>query len=428
MTCSTSLLVLLFFSFVVSSSLAKTSPRPLLQVTKDATTLQYVTQISQRTPLVPVKLTLDLGGPYMWVDCEQGYTSSTYHPAICDSASCQLLNTTYCNIGPSCEPPRPGCYKNTCQHMPYSPFLGDPDVGQFGSDVFNIRSTNGKNVLTVPRFYIICARTHLLYGLASGVTGIAGFGRTNASIPAQLSAYFRFGRKFALCLSSSTRSSGAVFFGDGPYTLLPNVDASSFLTYTPLFVKPVTEHGFLNDASPKYFIGVKSIKINDKRVKGFNESLLSIDAQGFGGTVISTLDAYTLMEASVYKAVVAAFVKAMPKNVEKVPNVEPFGACFSSKNIASTRLGPAVPSIDLVLVNNKVWRINGANSMVEVNKKVLCLGFVGVPDFLTPSNSLVIGGHQIENNVLQFDLVKSRLGFSSSLLGRSTSCANVNFT
>lgn len=43
-------------------------------------------------------------------------------------------------------------------------------------------------------------------------------------------------------------------------------------------------------------------------------------------------------------------------------------------------------------------------------------------------SAIVIGGHQIEDNLLQFDLATSRLGFSSSLLFRQTTCANFNFT
>lgn len=247
------------------------------------------------------------------------------------------------------------------------------------------------------------------------------------SLPAQLSSYFEYDRKFALCLSSSTKSSGAVFFGDGPYMLLPNVDASSSLSYTPLIINSVTGGGFVGDASPQYFIGVKSIKINDKRVN-FNESLLSFNAEGEGGTIISTTNPYTVLETSIYSAIVAAFVKAMPKNVERVANVSPFGACFSSKNIGSTRVGPAVPAIDLVLESKNVWKIFGANSMVAVSKDVSCLGFVEARTDFAPTIPVIIGGHQIEDNLLQFDLVKSRLGFSSSLLGRSTSCANFNFT
>ncbi|PWA59956.1 Aspartic peptidase [Artemisia annua] len=375
MASSFSLIFLCCFLCIVSSSLAKTSSRPkalVLQVTKDAKTLQYVTQVSQRTPLIPVKLTLDLGGEYMWVNCERGYKSSTYRPARCGSAPCQLLNSTTCFTN------------NTCSHNPYSSISKGATSGHLGADVFAIRSSNGKNalrVVTIPRLYFICGTSLLAEGLASGVTGMAGLGWTRASLPAQLSSYFKFDRKFALCLSSSTKSSGVVLFGNGPYTLLPNVDVLSSLT------------------------------------------------EGNGGTTISTADPYTLLESSLYKDVIQAFVKAMPKNVKRVSNIAPFGACFSSKNIGSTRLGPAVPSIDLVLQNKSVyWRIFGANSMVEVKKNVLCLAFVEYQTQLEPKSSIVIGGHQLEDNLLQFDFSTSRLGFSSSLLGRSTTCANFNFT
>jgi len=119
-------------------------------------------------------------------------------------------------------------------------------------------------------------------------------------------------------------------------------------------------------------------------------------------------------------------VKALA-NVTRVASVAPFGACFSSKNIGSTRVGPAVPQIDLVLQRKRVyWGIFGANSMVQVSNDVVCLGFVDGGS--NPRTSIVIGGHQIEDNLLQFDLAKSRLGFSSSLLFRQTTCANFSFT
>lgn len=152
---------------------------------------------------------------------------------------------------------------------------------------------------------------------------MAGPGRTKMSLPAQLSSYFKFHTKFILCLSSSTRSNGAVFFGDGPYTLLPNLDASSSLPYTPLVINSILGGVFGGDSPPHYFIGVKSIIINVKRVGGFNESLLSFNDQGVGGTIISTTNPYTALEASIYEAFVAAFVKAMPKNVKRVSNVTP---------------------------------------------------------------------------------------------------------
>ncbi|KAK2364417.1 ADP-ribosylation factor [Trifolium repens] len=65
----------------------------------------------------------------------------------------------------------------------------------------------------------------------------------------------------------------------------------------------------------------------------------------------------------------------------------------------------------LLSINNKD---NGDDSIVEVNKNVACLGFVDGGK--EPRTTFVIGGHQLEDNILEFDLVSSKLGFSSSLL------------
>ncbi|KDO74799.1 hypothetical protein CISIN_1g045937mg, partial [Citrus sinensis] len=77
--------------------------------------------------------------------------------------------------------------------------------------------------------------------------------------------------------------------------------------------------------------------------------------------------------------------------------------------------------------NSKVlWSIIGANSIVRVSNDVSCLGFVD--GGVTPKTSIVIGGHQLDNNLVQFDIATSRLGFSNSLLLQRTMCSNFNFT
>ncbi|KAH7522369.1 hypothetical protein FEM48_Zijuj07G0131100 [Ziziphus jujuba var. spinosa] len=417
---------------MISFSIAQTSFRPkalLLPVTKDSSTLQYLTQINQRTPLVPIQLTLDLGNAFLWVDCEQGYVSSTYKPARCRSAQCNLAQSKAC--GECFSPPKPGCNNNTCSLLPDNTITNTGTIGELAQDIVSIQSTDGSNpgrVVSVPNLLFACAPSFLLEGLASGVKGMAGLGRTKIGLPSQFSAAFSFDRKFAICLSSSTRSNGVVFFGDGPYVFLPrNFDLSESLIYTPLFINPVSTAGafFEGENSAEYFIGVKSIKINNETFR-LNSSLLSIDSKGNGGTKISTVKPYTVLETSIYSAVVDAFVKALA-NVKRVAAVPPFGACFNSSNIGSTRVGPAVPDIDLVLQSNSVfWRIFGANSMVQVSEDVLCLGFVD--GGVKPRTSIVIGGHQLEDNLLQFDIATNRLGFSSSLLFRQTTCSNFNFT
>ena len=85
------------------------------------------------------------------------------------------------------------------------------------------------------------------------------------------------------------------------------------------------------------------------------------------------------------KVVKTAFINALPKNVTMVdPPMKRFGACFSSKNIRSTNVGPV---IDFVFHKKRAfWRIYGANSVVQVRKDVMCLAFVGVDQTWKPSN------------------------------------------
>ncbi|KAG8485548.1 hypothetical protein CXB51_018899 [Gossypium anomalum] len=414
-----SLQYLLFTSFLlffVAPGLAQQSFRPkalVVPVSKDASTLQYLTTFNQRTPFVPIRVVVDLGGRYLWVDCDRDYVSSTYRPARCGSAQCSLAGANGC--GDCFDGPRPGCNNNTCAVGPGNSVTNTAGPGEVAQDVVSLQSIDGRNpgrVVTVPRFLFACAPTSLLQGLANGVVGMAGFGRYRIGLPSQFSAAFSFSGKFAICLSSAN---GVIFFGDGPYVFLPGVDASESLTFTPLFINPIsTAPSFpLGEPSAEYFIGVKSIKVNEKPVS-LNTTLLSINSEGVGGTKISTVNPYTALEASIFKAVTEAFIhEAAARNITRVAGVAPFEVCFSSRNIVGTRLGAAVPSIDLVLQNeNTFWRIFGANSMIEVSREVSCLGFVNGGS--NPMTSIVIGGYQLEDTLLQFDLATSRLGFSST--------------
>ncbi|ESR33072.1 hypothetical protein CICLE_v10005038mg [Citrus x clementina] len=402
--------------FSLSPITAQTSLRPkalVLRVAKDTATLQYVTQIKQRTPLVPVKLTVHLGGNILWVDCEKGYVSSTNKTARCGSAQCNLANAKACGGG-------------ICGAGPDNPISNTGTHGDIRIDVLSIQSTDGRNpgrAVTVPNFIFLCGSEFVLQGLASGVVGIAGLGRSKVALPSQLAAAFSLKRKFALCLSPF--DDGAIVFGDGPYYDLNNFDVSKNLKYTPLFINKVnTASGFLGEPSVEYFIGVTSVHVNGKAVP-LNKTLLSIDNEGVGGTKISTVNPYTVLETSIYKALVQAFASAMPK-VARVAPVAPFGACFRLQDIGFTRIGPVVPQIDLVLQNkNVVWTIHGQNSMVQIGGDALCLGFVD--GGVNPRTSIVIGARQLENYLLQFDLATSRLGFSDSLLFERATCT-FNFT
>ncbi|CAL1396905.1 unnamed protein product [Linum trigynum] len=400
-------------------------PLLYLPVRKDADTLQYVTVIQQRTPPVSLNLTLDLGGRQLWVDCDLPYVSSTYSPARCGSPHCSLVADSRSCFNDCFFQSQPGCYNDTCGLVVDNSVAGIVTGGEVGMDVIYVqapaamRGISGMEMVSVPEFLFTCGASFLLEGLADGVSGMAGLGRTNMSFPSQFSAASSggMGKTFSLCLGPTT---GAVLFAPPA----AGSDVANSLVFTPLLTNPVSTATCHNggEASSEYFVRVKSIKVNGTPVK-VNATLLSIDEQGRGGTKISTVDPYTVLESSIYDAVLNAFVEASGKyNMTRISSVGPFGACFNASGIRITRYGPAVPRIEVEFENGvAAWRILGANSMVRVGEAVTCLGLVD--GGANPRTAVVFGGHQLEDNLVVFDMERSRVGLSGSMLGRGRSCA-----
>ncbi|XP_057432915.1 probable aspartic proteinase GIP2 [Lotus japonicus] len=145
--------------------------------------------------------------------------------------------------------------------------------------------------------------------------------------------------------------------------------------------------------------------------------------RGNGGTKLSTVDPFTVLHVSIYNSLVRDFVrKAAERKIKRVAAVAPFGACFDLSTIGRTTTGLDVPTIDLVLQENVEWTIYGGNSMVLVKKNVACLGFVDGGEL--SMTAVVIGGSQLQDNFLVFDLASSKLSFSSSLLLHHTRCSH----
>uniref|UniRef100_M1AHY7 Basic 7S globulin 2 small subunit n=1 Tax=Solanum tuberosum TaxID=4113 RepID=M1AHY7_SOLTU len=311
----------------------------ILPVTKDSSTLQYITVIGQRTPLIPVNFTVHLGSASLLVDCESGYNSSTYKPVLCESKQCSFAKAEFNACGSIClSKPRPGCNNNTCHTFDGNPIIDTYTGAELAEDVLAIGS---KPVVLVsqPKFIFTCIRSFIMTHLAKGVTGIAGFGHNSTiSIPNQLASLdSKFTNKFGICLSSSTRSSGVIFIGSTPYYVYnPMIDISKNLVYTPLVKNTFTTSKF-----SEYHVKVSSIRIAGKNVP-LNKTLLSIK-QGLGGTRISTTTAFTILHTTIYDAVKTAFINALPKNVTIVePPTKQFGLCFSMIGQNSETSGTAL--------------------------------------------------------------------------------------
>ncbi|XP_068661071.1 probable aspartic proteinase GIP2 [Aristolochia californica] len=418
-------------SFLLIILLSMVSAAPLLSsLAKDPKTNQYTATVYVRTPPRPKTLVLDLGFFFSWVDCENGYGFS-FVPIFCNSSLCASLNSIACSKCFSRS--KPACANDSCAVFPENPFTRRRAMASGIIDSLALPQTDGYNpgpLSILPRFFHSCSPTFLLKGLAKGSSGVLALGRSNFSLPAQVSTALSLPNVFALCLSGSPSAPGVAFYGTrGPYYFLPGTDASLSLTYTPLLLSSSGDPDMmiLGQPSHEYFINVTSIKVNGKPVR-VNSTPPAVDNQGFGGCKISTVTTYTVMETSIFQSFAAAFIEeAAPMNLTVVKRVKPFGACFSTEGIPSAKAGPVVPTIDLVLKGENVyWRIYGANSMVVVKDNVMCLAFVdGGKNTRT---SIIIGGYQMEDNLLQFDLEKETIGFSSSLLLRETTCSNFNFT
>ncbi|XP_057964463.1 LOW QUALITY PROTEIN: probable aspartic proteinase GIP1 [Malania oleifera] len=427
-----------FFFFSASSSALplQTGTALLAPITKDPSTLQYTVPIYLKTPLQPTKLLLDLGASFSWVDCQKSYRSSTYRHVRCNSSLCASLHSLACS---NCyDAPVPACGNDTCALFPENSVTREASLANAIIDSLALPFTDGRNpgrLALLSEFLFSCSPTSLLKGLAAGITGLVALGRSNISLPAQVTSAFSSPYVFALCFSGSPSAPGVAFFGTrGPYYFLPETDLSKSLIYTPLLLNP-RKHGITYSGHPsdEYYVGVSSVKVNGKAIQ-LNGSLLTVDQNGFGGTKLSTIAPYTILEASIYRVFTQAFVsEAAALNLTAVtaPVPAPFSVCYPADDVGSTLVGPAVPTVDLVMQSDDVfWRIFGSNSMVRMaggnRGDVWCLGFVD--GGVNARTSIVIGGHQMEDNLLQFDLGLKRLGFSSSVLLKRTMCANFNFT
>ncbi|XP_057519544.1 probable aspartic proteinase GIP2 [Amaranthus tricolor] len=403
-------LLIISFLFLHSSNASFVLP-----IIKDNTKSQYYTTFQVGTsPSTRVYLSIDLGNKFSWFACNlYGYKTRSSQEIPCDSPKCSLYT------GPTSF-----CSGSACGALAYTPW-GD---GLYGDSLYEDTTSLYKQTLEkiyLRKFPFTCADKGPLKGLSPHTKGVVSLARVPLSLHSQISSTLKVPRKFSLCLpsTSSFGYNGAMYFGSSPDYI------SKSLIKTPLIINPnstspISSRG---ESSIEHFIKVKSIKVDGTSAR-FSTSLLSFDKNGIGGTKISTFDSYTVLQTDIYKALINVFVtKANRMKMTRVASVAPFGACFS--NVIDSKLGPIVPIIDFILdgksplLHNKNarWRIYGANSMVKVSKSVWCLGFVDGGS--EPTTSIVIGGKQMEDNLVEFDLESSMLGVTSSLLRKRTSCS-----
>lgn len=179
----------LYFFIIYHFKLSNSSTSFVAPINKDESTQLYTISLSIKTPLQSTDLLLDLGGKFNWIDCTPGfYTSTSHHYIPCGTTLCYSLGSLACT---NCfQPSGPGCHNNSCALFPENPVIKNTVLAQALVDLIGLSITDGwtdGQLGVVPNFVFSCSDDSLIRGLPDGVSGLVGFGRSNFSLPAQVS-------------------------------------------------------------------------------------------------------------------------------------------------------------------------------------------------------------------------------------------------
>ncbi|KAG2331763.1 hypothetical protein Bca4012_018638 [Brassica carinata] len=401
-------LCVIIFALTNTSHSLHQKPQAFLQpILKDITTNLYYSPLSIGANVRNINLAIDLGGSApLLLTCAAATKSRSYHPIKCGSSRCiQAKPDPF-----SC--PTNTSKKATCHKSFSTSFTEKPVKARLLRDTVSLLYTD--NAFTYMgggidmTMTIACTDVKvdpLVKPFPSIVVGTLGLAKTHTALPSQVVSLYKLPLKVALCLpsphSGESSGSGSLFIGGGPYFMALNPeDISKIFASTPLLPS--------DQSRGEYFIDVNYIQISGKSVPFLKKS-----------TKICTLAPYTVLHSSIYKALVLAF--AEKAKMTKVPALKPFGSCFSSKGLGRWMMGSRVPVIEFVLRGGAKWKIYGSNSLVKVSKDVVCLGFMDGGVNLPVD--MIIGGYQMEDNFVEFDVEASKFSFTSSLLLINSSCS-----
>ncbi|OEL12711.1 hypothetical protein BAE44_0026270 [Dichanthelium oligosanthes] len=301
------------------------------------------------------------------------------------------------------------------------PVISLPCASKYGTitTTLSANATDGTNPLFPVSFPAVASCAPLPSKLPAGAVGVAGLAPSSQSFPAQVVRTQKVANKIALCLPSDGKTTtgnsvGVAIFGGGPLVFIPPERGD----FTTMLAGTAPLHGY--NGSPGYFISGTGINVEQ--------------SQAVAGPLVIELSStipYTALRPDVYAPLVKAWDQAASGPnfpwMQRLTPVAPFARCYNSTKLPPTRLGYAVPEIDLVLEGGSTYFVVGGNSMVQVNTNTACLGFVQMKA-AGQAPAAILGGFQLENHLLVVDEEKQQFGFTTFLNAIGLSCSSFNFT
>ncbi|KAH7548122.1 hypothetical protein JRO89_XS14G0070500 [Xanthoceras sorbifolium] len=355
--------------------------------------------LSVGSPPQTVTMVLDTGSELSWLHCKRTtnfnavfnpLTSSSYAKIPCVSPVCRS-RTRDLNIPASCDP------RKLC-HV--AVFYADSTSieGTLSTETISIGSTNR------PGFVFGCMDTGFSSNSEedSRTTGLMGMNRGSLSFVTQMG----FG-KFSYCISGFD-SSGVLLLGDASLSWLKP------LSYTPLIQKTDPLPYFDRVA---YTVQLEGIRVGSKLLN-LPKSVFVPDHTGAGQTMVDSGTQFTFLLGPVYTALKNEFM-LQTRGLLRVLNDPNFvfqGAMDLCYLVESTRPSlPELPTVNLMFSGAEMsvsgqrllYRVPGT---VRGRDSVYCFTF-GNSDLLG-IEAFVIGHHHQQNVWMEFDLVRSRVGFA----------------
>ncbi|KAG2273518.1 hypothetical protein Bca52824_056073 [Brassica carinata] len=382
---------LIVFLSMFSAITLMSEAQYLLAVTKDEPSRQYYTTvyIGSAAMTSPVNLLIDLGTNLTWLNCRKIKSLSTLGLVTCKSSTCKSI-------------PGNGCDRNTCLYRQPRP-LGKNTVvttGRVVQDNATIFTTEGGQPVHIApsrRFTFSCAVDKYLQGMAPPIAGVLALSPGEFPFWRQMTSAFNVIPKFSLCLPSSRY--GYFFMGT------PSLGGKKTVPMTSTTLKI---------DSGKYLISVRSIYVDGVPLT-LDPSLLE------GGAQLSTVVPFTVLQTDIYNALAQGRLRIEIGMFEFPVSTAPFHYCFE-QGASGRNMDVSVMEIGLPGNGKEVkWRFHCKNTVERVLETLICLAFVDGGK--KPNESMVIGTHQLQDYLVEFDLSTTQMALCDPLILHNTNCS-----
>lgn len=356
------------------------------------------------TPPQKVSMVIDTGSELSWLHCNKNKKTfvhnSTFLPTHSSSYKSIPCSSTTCTDQTRDFSSPASCDMHKLCHVILSYADASSSEGNLALETFNIEN------LRIPGMVFGCMDLSFSSSTSeedSKTTGLLGMNMGSLSFVSQMGF-----QKFSYCISDNKDSTGVLLLGDGGASKYP-------LNYTPL-IRISSRLPYFDRVA--YTVQLEGIRVSNKLLP-LPKSVFVPDHTGAGQTMVDSGTQFTFLLGPVYTELRREFLY-QTKRVLRVldePNFVFQGTMDLCFRVPSSRTKlPPLPTVSMIFRGAEItvsgdkllYRVMGE---VRGNDSVYCMTF-GNSDLLG-LEAYVIGHHHQQNLWVEFDLAKSRVGFSS---------------